>query len=94
MSSSLSTPRRQIDENNNEGMTMSFDILPSDDKLGMPIDDALALWREMGAPVIYLGPGENCFDLERLLRNKGIRPSHLEAIQDWLAKCGVYDGGD
>jgi len=85
VSSSLTTPRRQMDENNNDGMTMPFDIVPGDDKFGMPMDEALALWRKMGAPVIHLGPGENCFDLERLLRHKGMSPSHLEAIRDWLA---------
>lgn len=51
--------------------------------LGMSVDKALHIWHSQGAPVIHLGPGENCFDLEKLLSG---HPSlkHLEAVREWL----------
>jgi len=54
--------------------------------LGMSIEQALGIWTAEGKPVIHLGPGENCFDLERLLSHRDINSRHLEAIRNWLAK--------
>ncbi|MFC1929718.1 hypothetical protein ACFLW6_02470 [Chloroflexota bacterium] len=54
--------------------------------LDMTIDGALKLWRAEGAPVIHLGPGENCLDLEKLLSHPDIADRHLEAIKAWLQK--------
>jgi hypothetical protein len=56
--------------------------------LGMPPEKAIEIWRSQGAPVIYLGPGENCFDLEELLSRADIKPKHLEAVRKWLEKRG------
>jgi len=54
--------------------------------LGVTVEEALALWTEAGKPVIHLGPGENCFDLEKLLINRDINERHLVAVRDWLEK--------
>ena len=59
--------------------------------LGITIDCALELWRSEGAPVIHLRPGENCFDLEKLLSRKDISPEHLEAVRGWLQE---HKGGE
>ncbi len=52
--------------------------------LGMPISEALKIWTVEGAPVIHLGPGENCEDLEKLLSRPDVKPAHLKAVADWL----------
>lgn len=54
--------------------------------LGMPIEKALKLWRSQGAPVIHLGPRENCLDLSRLLSSPNVKAEHLESIKAWLDK--------
>jgi len=53
-------------------------------KLGMSIKEVLAVWTAEGKPVIHLGPGENCFDLEKLLSHRNINERHLAAIKSWL----------
>ena len=58
----------------------------TEEKLGMSICDATALWSAEGKPVIYLGPGENCFDLEKLLSHRDINERHLAAVREWLEK--------
>ena len=54
--------------------------------IGMGVEQALNIWRGEGKPVIHLGPGENCFDLSRLLSRHPINPRHITAIKDWLAR--------
>jgi hypothetical protein len=54
--------------------------------LGMPDKKALEIWRSRGAPVIHLGPGENCLDLEKLLSNPNTPEKHLLAVKAWLDK--------
>jgi hypothetical protein len=54
--------------------------------LGMSREQAIAIWAREGRPVIHLGPGENCFDLERLLSHRDINGRHLEAVRQWLAR--------
>ena len=56
------------------------------DVLNMPVEKAIELWRSEGAPVIHLGLGENCLDLEKLLSNSGVSNHHLEAVRAWLEK--------
>ena len=56
----------------------------TEEKLDMTISEALALWTAEGRPVIYLGPGENCFDLEKLLGHRDINERHLAAVGEWL----------
>jgi len=58
-------------------------VLP---ELGMTVEKALALWTEEGKPVIHLGPGENCLDLEKLLSHRDINGRHLAAVREWLEK--------
>ena len=60
--------------------------------LGMPVQRALEIWRSEGAPVIHLGPGENCSDLEKLLSNPDVSERHLKAIRAWLDKV-LQQGG-
>jgi len=54
--------------------------------LGMTKEQAIAIWDKQGRPVIHLGPGENCFDLEKLLSNPDVLDRHLEAVRTWLEK--------
>lgn len=54
--------------------------------LGMPVEKALEIWRAEGAPLIHLGPGKNCLDVEKLLKNTNVKPEHLEVVKDWLEK--------
>lgn len=61
---------------------------PLEAALGMPVEEAFDLWHSEGAPVIHLGPGENCFDLEKLLSNKDVNLRHLAVIRQWLSGGG------
>jgi hypothetical protein len=54
--------------------------------LGMPVNEALELWRSQGAPMIHLGPGGNCEKLDLLLSNPNVKPEHLLAVKAWLEK--------
>jgi hypothetical protein len=53
----------------------------------------LDVWRKAGRPVINLGPGENCFGLEKLLRRSEVNPRHLLVLRDWLLQhSSSFDG--
>jgi len=54
--------------------------------LGVSVEQALGIWTREGKPAVHLGPGENCFDLERLLSHRDVNPIHLEAVNNWLVK--------
>lgn len=54
--------------------------------LGMSIEQAIDVWAKAGKPVINLGPGEDCFGLEKLLSHSDILPRHLLAIRGWLSE--------
>ena len=54
--------------------------------LGMSINEAVNLWRSEGAPIIHLGPGENCEDLDRQLNHSEILDRHLDVVKEWLDK--------
>ena len=54
--------------------------------LGMSLDEALKIYRGEGAPIIYLGHGENCEDLELLLNQPDLPDFKIEAIKKWLNK--------
>ncbi len=54
--------------------------------LGMTKERVTELWRKEGAPLIHLGPGENCEDLEKLFTNHDCPERHLKAIKAWLDK--------
>jgi hypothetical protein len=57
--------------------------------LGMSIEKALDVWTRAGRPVINLGPGENCFGLEKLLSRGDVNPRHLPVLKDWLSQHGA-----
>jgi len=52
----------------------------------MSEEKAIELWRKEGAPLIYIGPGENCENLEKLLSNPDVKPEYVEAVRVWLVK--------
>lgn len=54
--------------------------------LGMPMQDVVKLWQSAGAPLIHLGPRENCEDLKTLLSDHDISIKHIEAIRLWLVQ--------
>ncbi|MBN2238673.1 MAG: DUF3854 domain-containing protein [Dehalococcoidales bacterium] len=59
-------------------------IRDTEENIGMSIDDAINIWVKAEKPVINLGPGETCHDLEKLLTNHRISKRHLVVIKDWL----------
>ncbi|MFC2018737.1 AAA family ATPase [Chloroflexota bacterium] len=54
--------------------------------LGMPVEKAIDVWRSEGAPLIHLGPGENCEKLDLLLSNPNNKAEHLLVVKAWLDK--------
>jgi hypothetical protein len=56
----------------------------TEEKIGMTINKAIGIWVKEGKPVIFLGPGENCFDLEKALKFGRTNERHLNVIKDWL----------
>jgi hypothetical protein len=57
--------------------------------LGMPIEESLTIWRAQGAPIIYLGPGQTCQDLVKLLTKTKPLEHELNAVKSWLDKYTV-----
>jgi hypothetical protein len=57
---------------------------PLEDSLHMTREQAVAIWEEAGRPIIHLGPGENCFGLDKLLSHRNINERHLAAVREWL----------
>jgi len=53
-------------------------------ELDLDVDLLLSVWSKEGKPVVHLGPGENCFDLEKLISRRDISDRHLNAIKNWL----------
>jgi hypothetical protein len=58
----------------------------TEEKIGMSINEALEIWTKEGRPVIHLGPGENCFNLEKVLTFGRNNERHLAVIREWLEK--------
>jgi len=52
--------------------------------IGMSIEEALEIWTKEGKPVVHLGPGENCFDIGKVLNFGRPNERHLDAIRKWL----------
>jgi hypothetical protein len=52
--------------------------------LGMLIERSVKIWRSEGAPVVYLGNGENTEYLDDLLSNPDIPDYQLLAVKAWL----------
>ncbi len=57
---------------------------PLEEFLHMTRDQIVDIWEEAGRPVINLGPGETCFNLEKMLSHRDINERHLAAIREWL----------
>jgi len=57
---------------------------PLEDFLHMTREQIVDIWEEAGKPVINLGPGETCFDLEKMLSHRDINERHLAAVREWL----------
>jgi hypothetical protein len=57
---------------------------PHESAIGLPVAEAIEIWRSEGASVIHLGPGENCFDLSKLLSRPDLPERHSEAVKAWL----------
>lgn len=69
----------------------SEEIVPEDGPtpcLIQPREKTIKLWVSKGRPLIHLGPGENCQDLEKLLSNENILTKHIEAINKWYVNNG------
>jgi hypothetical protein len=64
--------------------TLNPDVDCLEAVFGMPVKKAIEIWHKEGAPLIHLGPGENCEDLAKLLSNPDINERHLQAVQAWL----------
>jgi len=58
----------------------------TEERLGMTVEQALGIWTAEGKPLINLGPGENCSNLEKMLSHRNINERHLAAIREWLEK--------
>ena len=52
----------------------------------LALNEKARILRTKGEPVIHLGAGENCLDLEKLLSHRNINERHLAAVRDWLEK--------
>jgi hypothetical protein len=59
---------------------------PLEDFLHMTREQIVDIWEEAGKPIINLGPGENCFGLDKLLSHRDINERHLAAVRAWLEK--------
>jgi Domain of unknown function (DUF3854) len=60
--------------------------------LGMAVSEVLKIWASEGKPVIYLGPGESCSGIDKLISEPGVQGRHLKAIRKWLDKVIKNDG--
>ena len=54
--------------------------------LGMPVADAVELWRSAGAPMVHLAQGVNCVDMGKFLARPDVPPEHIAAIAEYLGK--------
>jgi len=52
--------------------------------LKMTRAEVIDIWMTEGKPVIHVGPGENCLDLEKLLSRPDVSEKHLLAVRRWL----------
>jgi hypothetical protein len=68
-------------------------VMPIDRReaiLGMPVDQAIAIWRSKRSPVFALRQDEYCRDMKRLLSDPDCRDRHLKAVRVWLDKvCAI-----
>lgn len=86
----IPTPDQAVSDANDDNDAENHPDSNTDDScvtiLGLPVDKAVEIWRSEGAPLIHLGPGENCLDLEKLLSWPDVSERHLQAVKMWLEK--------
>ncbi len=61
--------------------------------LGILPNEVIKIWSAQGKPLIHLGLGENCIDLEKMLARPDVSERHLKAIRTWLGKV-LKPGGE
>lgn len=88
LDSELSRKGEEISDASDSTLPISNTMHNIEEELGMSVSKVLEIWQRRGAPVIHLGPGENCFDLERLLTEDPVKAHHLEAVNAWLNEAG------
>ena len=76
----------EISLENNTLIKADGQVNPEAILLDIPVEKAIEIWRSEGAPMIHLGPGENCLDLKKLLTNRDVKPAHVKAVKTWLEK--------
>jgi len=59
---------------------------PLKDFFHMTREQIVDIWEKAGKPEIYLGNGETCFGLEKLLSHCDIKERQIAAIREWLEK--------
>jgi len=82
--SSVKDPSRDFEANGDGDDRCDGFLRDRERQLGMAVSEAIALWSAKGKPVIHLGPGENCFDLEKLLTWPVIKEEDLAIVKNWL----------
>ncbi|MBA7622310.1 hypothetical protein ES703_29685 [subsurface metagenome] len=53
--------------------------------LGMPVLKIVDIWTKAGKPIIHLGPGRNCLDLEKFLGGPATEED-LKAVREWMER--------
>ena len=79
-------PSRDFEANREGSDSCEGFIKGTEERLGMTVEQAPGIWTAEGKPVINLGSGENCLDLEKLLSHRNINERHLAAVRAWLEK--------
>jgi len=77
-------PSRDIEANCEGSDSCEGFIKDTEERIGMTVERVLDIWTAEGKPVINLGPGENCFGLDKLLSHRDINERHLAAVREWL----------
>ena len=67
-------------------VTAIIDILSPLNTEQLDVGKAIQIWHSKGSPMIPLGPGDNCSDLEKLLSHPNTKPAYLKAVGVWLEK--------
>ena len=77
-------PSRDFEANCEGSDSCEGFIKDTEERIGMTVERVLDIWTAEGKPVINLGPGENCFGLDKLLSHRDINERHLAVIREWL----------
>ena len=55
--------------------------------LSKPVSEVIAVWAKAGKPIIHLGPGRNCLDLEKFLGGP-VTEEDLKVVKGWVDSHG------